>query len=49
MGEEVSYKFLKNTPIGEDLFEGQSQEKIATVMADNIWNVYTFSYNKIKG
>lgn len=32
----VSYKFLKNAPIGEDLFEGQSQEKIATVMADNI-------------
>lgn len=36
MGEVVSYKFLKNAPIGEDLFEGQSQEKIATVMADNI-------------
>lgn len=36
MGKTVPYTFLKNTPIGEDLFEGQSQEKIATVMADNI-------------
>lgn len=29
-----SYHFLPNTPIGEDKFEGQSQEKIANVLKD---------------
>ena len=38
MGKELPYKFLKNTPIGEDLFEGKSQEKIACAVAENIEN-----------
>ncbi|KAA6338306.1 hypothetical protein EZS27_013672 [termite gut metagenome] len=34
MGENLEYKFLSNTPIGKDLFEGKSQEKIACVVSD---------------
>jgi hypothetical protein len=29
-----NYRFIPNTPIGEDKFEGQSQEKIANVLVD---------------
>lgn len=36
MNEEFSYRFLQNIPIGEDLFEGKSQEKIACVISKNI-------------
>lgn len=36
MENKLSYKFLQNIPIGEDLFEGKSQEKIACVIAKNI-------------
>jgi len=36
MEKELSYKFLQNIPIGKDLFEGKSQEKIACVIADSI-------------
>ena len=38
MEKELQYKFLQNVPIGEDLFEGKSQEKIAKVVAENIEN-----------
>ncbi|MDL2251560.1 KAP family NTPase [Odoribacter sp. OttesenSCG-928-J03] len=38
MKEDLPYKFLQNIPIGEDLFEGQSQEKIACVISENIEN-----------
>lgn len=38
MEKEISYKFLNNIPIGKDLFEGQSQEKIANVVSENITN-----------
>lgn len=34
MKEKMSYKFLKNVPIGKDLFEGKSQEKIANVVSN---------------
>lgn len=36
MKEEKRYKFLQDLPKGKDLFEGQSQEKIASVLSDNI-------------
>jgi len=36
MEDKLSYKFLQNIPIGEDLFEGKSQEKIACVITQNI-------------
>ena len=36
MEKKISYNFLQNVPIGEDLFEGKSQEKIANVVAENI-------------
>ncbi|GAA4443544.1 P-loop NTPase fold protein [Pontibacter saemangeumensis] len=29
-----NYKFLKNTPIGKDLFEGKSQDKIACIVSE---------------
>ena len=32
--EEVKPKFLNNSPIGDDLFEGKSQEKIGIVVAN---------------
>ena len=38
MERVATYKFLQNIPIGEDLFEGKSQEKIACVISDNIEN-----------
>lgn len=34
MKENLKYKFLKNTPIGKDLFEGKSQDKIASIVAE---------------
>ncbi len=36
MDNKLSYRFLQNIPVGEDLFEGKSQEKIACVIAKNI-------------
>ncbi|MEA4984230.1 MAG: P-loop NTPase fold protein [Paludibacter sp.] len=36
MENKLAYKFLQNIPIGEDLFEGKSQEKIACVISENI-------------
>lgn len=36
MKEGTDYRFLQNIPIGEDLFEGKSQERIARVISDNI-------------
>jgi hypothetical protein len=36
--EKKQPNFLKNTPIGDDLFEGKSQEKIGVVIADIIKN-----------
>lgn len=38
MESTIKYKFLENIPIGEDLFEGKSQEKIAEVIKDSIEN-----------
>lgn len=32
MGDNQTYNFLQNIPIGEDLFEGKSQEKIAQII-----------------
>ena len=32
MDNKLSYRFLQNIPVGEDLFEGKSQEKIANVI-----------------
>ncbi|WP_333661002.1 P-loop NTPase fold protein [Chishuiella changwenlii] len=34
--EEINYSFIKNQPLGEDLFENKSQEKIATVISEKI-------------
>ena len=31
---DLSYRFLSNTPIGEDLFAGKSQENIAVILSD---------------
>ncbi|MGN7824749.1 P-loop NTPase fold protein [Chitinophaga sp. 22536] len=31
---DSSYKFLSNVPIGQDLFEGKSQEKIANLLSE---------------
>jgi putative ATP/GTP-binding protein len=36
MGENTKYTFIKNQPLGEDLFENKSQDKIATVISDKI-------------
>lgn len=36
--ESTQYKFLSNKPLGKDLFENQSQEKTASILADNIDN-----------
>ena len=37
--KEIEYpKFLPNTPIGADLFEGKSQDKIAEVISEVITN-----------
>lgn len=38
MDTKQPYKFLQNIPVGEDLFEGKSQEKIASVITENIKN-----------
>ncbi|WP_367755827.1 P-loop NTPase fold protein [Flavobacterium sp. WC2430] len=35
---QIQLKFLDNQPIGDDLFEGKSQEKIGSVVADIIKN-----------
>jgi len=35
---KIQPKFLNNQPIGDDLFEGKSQEKIGVVIADIIKN-----------
>lgn len=34
--ENINYSFIKNQPLGEDLFENKSQEKIASVISDKI-------------
>lgn len=34
--ESINYSFIKNQPLGEDLFENKSQEKIATVISEKI-------------
>ncbi len=31
-------RFVSNAPLGQDLFEGQSQERIATIIAKNLLN-----------
>ena len=36
MDENTKYTFIKNQPLGEDLFENKSQDKIATVISDKI-------------
>lgn len=34
--ENINYSFIKNQPLGEDLFENKSQEKIASVISEKI-------------
>lgn len=36
MTNNIKLKFLKNSPIGEDLFEGKLQEKIADVVRTSL-------------
>jgi len=36
MGKNTKYTFIKNQPLGEDLFSNKSQDKIATVISDKI-------------
>lgn len=36
MDENTKYTFIKNQPLGEDLFSNKSQDKIATVISDKI-------------
>lgn len=47
--EIKKYKFIKNQPIGEDLFENKSQEKIATVISEKIINESEFKIIGIDG
>lgn len=46
---ENSYIFLKNQPLGEDLFENKSQDKIAQVISDKIINDPEFKIIGIDG
>lgn len=46
---KTSYEFLKNQPLGEDLFENKSQDKIAKVIGDNIINDSEFKIIGIDG
>lgn len=43
------YNFLANKPVGEDLFNNQSQEKISTVISDKIINDSNFKIIGIDG
>lgn len=47
--EISSPKFLENSPIGEDQFEGKSQEKIANVLADIVQQNNNFQVIGIEG
>ncbi|UWX67224.1 KAP family NTPase [Empedobacter stercoris] len=47
--EEINYSFIKNQPLGEDLFENKSQEKIAKVISDKIINDPNFKIIGIDG
>lgn len=46
---ENTYKFLTNDPLGEDLFENQSQKKIAQVIKEKIINNPEFKIIGIDG
>ncbi len=46
---EKSYTFLKNQPLGKDLFENKSQEKIAIVISEKIINEPDFKIIGIDG
>ena len=47
--EEIKYSFIKNQPLGEDLFENKSQEKIAKVISEKIINDPDFKVIGIDG
>lgn len=47
--QNINYSFIKNQPLGEDLFENKSQEKIATVISDKIINDPDFKIIGIDG
>ena len=47
--ELKNYNFIKNQPLGEDLFENKSQEKIATVISEKIINEPDFKIIGIDG
>lgn len=47
--EIKNYNFIKNQPLGEDLFENKSQEKIATVISEKIINEPDFKIIGIDG
>lgn len=47
--ENINYSFIKNQPLGEDLFENKSQEKIATVISEKIINDPDFKIIGIDG
>lgn len=44
-----TYSFLKNQPLGEDLFENKSQDKIAQVISERIINEPEFKIIGIDG
>lgn len=46
---ENTYKFLANQPLGEDLFENKSQDKIAKVISEKIINEPNFKIIGIDG
>lgn len=47
--DNINYSFIKNQPLGEDLFENKSQEKIATVISEKIINDPDFKIIGIDG
>lgn len=49
MGKNTKYTFIKNQPLGEDLFSNKSQDKIATVISDKIIKEHDFKIIGIDG
>ncbi|MFJ1376820.1 P-loop NTPase fold protein [Capnocytophaga canimorsus] len=49
MNESLNYRFIKNQPLGEDLFENKSQDKIASIISEKIINEPDFKIIGIDG
>ncbi|CEN36627.1 P-loop NTPase fold protein [Capnocytophaga cynodegmi] len=49
MNESLNYRFIKNQPLGEDLFENKSQDKIASIISEKIINESDFKIIGIDG